>query len=189
MAERIYKLGTNSGKWKNVTSAELFASDKWTNLDPEFARRIFAMLNLLIDFGGSAGLGATYRSYESQRSTFLSRYHGVSGPSKKSVAWKGTDNRGVSYSFWEKNPGETSIAPPGMSYHDLVTSQGKCLAVDLMGYQSDRNLMQAYAPWFGLYMTWWDLSDPHHFQPIEVPHAKKYYNPKIHKLSYWSFKF
>lgn len=182
-----YKLGTNSGTFISVTREELLASQKWSYLDSEFARRVIAIIDLAIAHNKMANVGTTYRSYDDQVREFRKRYRGVKSRFRDSISWDGTDSSGTVYKYWVKKDKNTaSMAPPGATYHDLVTNEKKCLAIDLMGFREDRAFLRSAAPLFGLYMTT-DPTDPHHFQPIEVPLNKKLYNPNVHKLSKFTF--
>jgi hypothetical protein len=187
MTTVTYKIGNDQGTFDSIYYNDLVTNPRWTILDPEFARRVLALMTFAVANKKRAYLGPTYRSYETQRSQFLNRYYGVTARSSDTVTWAGTDNFGRSFNYWKKNtPDTTTTAPPGQSYHDLVTSQNKCIGVDLMGYESDRTFLREVAPRYGLWMQT-DPTDPHHFQPIEVPRSKIHYNPSTHTLRYFNF--
>lgn len=191
----IYKIGNPDGSWSDITYSQLIVDSRWQILDSEFARRIMGMIDAAKAAGKTVHIGWTYRTDSHQRNEFLSRYAGsVKVPTDQDksipgyyVYWDGVDGTGRRWTHWYKKSGKTTIAPPGQSYHGLVTKQQKCLGVDLLWLDPTvkthlTNIHELY----GVEMST-DPSDPYHFQPKEVPVSRKNYNPSSHSLSYYDF--
>lgn len=158
-----------SGQTKSLQELEAWAH--WQRADPEFRRRMLAMMDASIDAGRPVGVGSVWRSTEAQRTLFLSRYkpeddNDLTG----SVFWEGK--------YWEKLPGVAAAAPPGRSYHESTTATGKALAADMIGD----------IPWMNANCQRWGLkhfanvnSEPWHIQPIETPNSRRNYVPSQHE--------
>jgi len=142
----------------------------WQMLDPEFARRLEAFM---VAMGGKIGLGQGGRPPGQQEQLFRSRYYidDVHG----TVVWNGHR--------WAKLPGVASAAPPGRSYHEDTTPDGKALAADMVG---DVTLLAKYGPAYGLIEFGKVNGEPWHAQPLELPHARAdYIAAHMHPLAPW----
>lgn len=135
-------------------------------MDPELARRVLALLDASIDAGRPLGIGSIFRSYEQQLSLFLSRYH-VSPIG--TTTWDGKR--------WAKNPGVAAAAPPGKSYHEATTGEGKALAIDFIG---DLAWLKANCARFGLLEFSQVNNEPWHGQPYDVPKGRSSYRLVAH---------
>jgi hypothetical protein len=139
-----------------LTIVELERRQTWLGLDPEFRRRLIAMFDAS---GGKVGIGGGWRSAAQQEALFRSRYTPFDSP--PGTLWESQ--------YWRKNPGVAPSTPPGRSYHEDSTLGG-AIAADLIG---DLDIAHRLGPTFGLR----DLADvnnePWHFQPIEVPTARR----------------
>ena len=143
---------------RRLTFAELEQRRDWYMLDPEFRRRLIAMFDAS---NGTVGIGGGWRSAEAQRQLFLTRYY---PDPDGSVSWDGRR--------WSKRSGVASAAPPGRSYHEETTRDGKALAADLIG---DLNWVGVNAGRFGLH-DFSDVNDePWHVQPVEIPNSRTRY--------------
>lgn len=139
-----------------LTLVQLEQRQTWSGLDPEFRRRLLALFDAS---NGTLGIGGGWRSAAQQEALFRSRY--TSHDSPPGTLWLGK--------YWRLRPGMAPSTPPGRSYHEDSTPGG-AIAADLIG-----NLAfgLAHGKEFGLR----DLADvndePWHFQPIEVPTARR----------------
>jgi len=158
-----------------MTWAALKKTARWTGLDPEFARRIEAIINASITAGTPLGVGGTIRTTAGQTSLFLSRHHVVSvGGCCKYNGQRYALNSGVAHA-----------APPGSSYHEPTTAAGKCLAIDFVG---NLKFLAAHANEFGLFEFSHVNSEPWHAQPSEIPHGRSQYKSTLHEpLKPWTF--
>lgn len=162
----IYMAGYAGG---TKTREELLTWSVWLRFEPEFRRRLLAMMDAVISSGRKIGVGGGWRSSETQKALFLSRYHieddlDYSGD----TYWNGV--------FWEKNPGVAPAAPPGLSYHEPVTPDGFCYAVDLIG---DVLFADTIAANYGLVHFGNINGEPWHMQPAELPHSRRNYKPEM----------
>lgn len=148
---------------KMMTRDELLKWSVWLRFEPEFRRRLLALMDACVAAGKPIGVGGGWRSSDSQRNLFLSRYiveddNDFTGD----VFWEGK--------YWEKKAGAAPAAPPGLSYHEPCTPEGFCLAVDMVG---DVKFASTIADKYGLLHfgningEWW------HLQPAELPHSRR----------------
>jgi Putative peptidoglycan binding domain len=149
-----------------TTEAGLLAWGPWTRIDPEFRRRLKAMMDASIDSGHRTGIGGSWRSTASQTTLFLSRYIvDKDGNYNGDVYWNGN--------WYEKKDGVSPAAAPGTSYHESTTKQGMCLAVDMVG---DISWCRANEAKYGLR----DFADVNgeawHFQPVDIPTSRRFYS-------------
>lgn len=129
-------------------------------IDSEFRRRLFAMMQAAADQKVSLGIGGAWRSSAAQERLFRSRYEvAADGP----IRWNGQR--------WKHVRG-AGAAPPGRSYHEATTSEGACLAVDMIG---DLKWMAAHCAAYGL-TEFTDLKEPWHVQPVEIPRGRSGYS-------------
>lgn len=154
------------------TRDELLNWSVWLRFEPEFRRRLLAMMDEVVASGRKIGVGGGWRSTDAQRNLFLSRYHveddnDLTG----SIFWNGK--------FWEKNPGVAPAAPPGVSYHEPVTPEGYCFAVDLVG---DVAFAGTIAGKYGLLHFGNINGEPWHMQPYELPRSRRNYQPSMAPL-------
>lgn len=161
------------------TLEELQAWSHWQNLDPELARRTLALLDASILAGRPLGIGSIYRSEQQQRDLFLSRYRTVPTWVPGAISWDGK--------WWVKRAGVAAAAPPGRSYHEGTTPDGKALAIDFTG---DLKFLAEHADAYGLVEFSKVNSEPWHGQPKELPHARRrYVAATMHPLKEWSLPF
>lgn len=170
---RIYMTGY-AGSTR--TESSLLAWTVWQRFDPEFRRRLKALMDASIDAGHPVGIGGGWRSTEAQRNLFLSRYHKEDDRDLTgSVYWN--------QQWWEKNDGAAPAAPPGVSYHESTTRDGLCLAVDMIG---DLTWMTANCGKFGLIHFGNINGEKWHLQPAEIPHSRRNYSASLHEpLPVW----
>ena len=173
--------------------ASLLAWSTWARFDPEFARRLKMLMDAGIDAGHAIGVGGGWRSSEGQYSLFLSRYHPEDDSNPVGdTYWPHTLSSveaakfglpvGKRVDYWEKNPGVAAAAPPGRSYHESTTREGRCLAADMIG---DMNWMTSHAAAYGL-VHFANAGEPWHLQPIEIPHGRKNYSSTLYEpLKVW----
>lgn len=166
--------------------AGLLAWGVWARFDPEFARRLKLLMDASIDAGHLCGVGGGWRSTDQQRALFLSRYHpeddsDLSGD----TYWRYTlptpmygKAAGTVVEYWEKNPSVAPAAPPERSYHESTTTDGKCLAADMVG---DLGFIRDNAAKFGLLHFGNINGELWHLQPIEIPHARRNYVRALHE--------
>ena len=133
-------------------------------MDPEFQRRVFAMMEHAAGVGKSLGIGGAKRSSASQLAGFLQRHDVV----KIGGCCK---YQGKRYAL---KKGRAHMAPPGLSYHEETTPDGKCLAADMIG---DLGWMKANCGLFGLREFSKVGNEPWHVQPSEIPGARSGYKP------------
>ena len=146
-----------------VTESELVASEIWRGLDPELARRLLGMMKELAAHGIRYGVGGTLRSSEGQEQMFLTRHDQVSIGGCCTY-------RGRRYKL---KSGFAHAAPPGSSYHEECTPQGRCLAADTVG---DHWSAEKFMDRFGLLNFRNVNSEPWHFQPSDIPTGRKNFN-------------
>ena len=142
-------------------------------MDPEFRRRVFAMMEHAASVGRQLGIGGALRSSATQLAGFLARHDvvkigGCCGYNGKRYALK---------------KGRAHMAPPGRSYHEATTPDGKCLAADLVG---DIKWVGANCARFGLREFSKVNNEPWHVQPVDIPGGRGSYKPaKMHPLPVW----
>lgn len=138
-------------------------------LDPEFRRRVFAMMQAAGKAGRGLGIGESWRSSETQLRGFLDRHHEVQTGGC-------CQYNGKRYAL---NPHRAHMAPPGLSYHESTTPQGLALAVDMVG---NLKWMNANAERFGLVHFAQVNHEPWHVQPAELPASRRNYKPSMSPL-------
>lgn len=142
-------------------------------MDPEFRRRVFAMMEHAAGFGRQLGIGGAKRSSATQLAGFLNRHDvvrigGCCRYNGKRYALK---------------KGRAHMAPPGRSYHEGTTPDGRCLAADMVG---DLKWMGANCAQFGLREFSKVNNEPWHVQGCDYPGSRSQYNPaKMHPLPVW----
>ena len=139
-------------------------------MDPEFQRRVFAMMEHAAGVGKSLGIGGAKRSSATQLAGFLQRHDVV----KIGGCCRYEGKR------YKLKKGRAHMAPPGRSYHEGTTPDGKCLAADMIG---DLKWMGANCKLFGLREFSKVNNEPWHVQPSEIPGGRSGYKPaKMHPL-------
>jgi len=146
------------------TAQQLQSWSQWKGLDPEFARRILAIMDASIVAGRPLGVGGTIRTIEGQERLFLSRHYPVAKGGCCSY-------RGQRFAL---RPDVAHAAPPGRSYHEPVTAAGKCLAIDWIG--NYRFLAENCAA-YGLNEFSKINKEPWHSQPSSIPRGRSAYRP------------
>ena len=139
-------------------------------IDPEFRRRLFAMMQAAADVKVGLGIGSSWRSSTTQERLFRARYEvAPDGP----IRWNGQR--------WKHVRG-AAAAPPGRSYHESTTEEGGCLAVDMVG-----NLawMAAHCKAYGLVEFSQVNSEPWHVQPSDIPKGRSSYSDRYDPLPVW----
>lgn len=162
-----------------VTLAQMRTRSDVQMLDPEFRRRVFAMMRAARRAGVPLGIGGAGRSTAQQTALFLARhYEDPNG----AIYWNGKR--------WTRKAGVAAAAPPGLSYHEETTPTGGALAVDMVPPTS-LAWMAANCARFGLV----HLGPPSpvnelwHVQPADVPASRRSYNALWHHpLPRLSFK-
>lgn len=91
--------------------------------------------------------------------------------------WRSSERQAENY---RRDP--DTYAPPGYSYHE-PTLNGWALAVDLLNYQPAIGWANDNAERYGLVHFKNVNGEPWHFQPMEIPKARRYFDPAKHKLS------
>jgi len=129
-------------------------------LDPEFRRRLFAMMQAAADSRVSLGIGGAWRSSATQERLFRSRYE---VDPAGTIVWNGQR--------WKHVRG-AAAAPPGISYHESTTGEGGALAVDMVG---DLGWMKQHCAGYGL-IEFTDLGEPWHVQPKEISRSRRGYS-------------
>lgn len=146
---------------KMVDLAGLQAWSGWQGIDAEMQRRVLRLMDASIAEGHPVGIGGSLRTTLGQTQLFLSRHHVVTVGGCCSYMGK----------RYGLNVGAAHAAPPGLSYHEPVTREGKCLAIDFVG---DMGWLDANCERYGLL---WLSPEPWHVQPSELPKGRSAYIP------------
>lgn len=165
-----YKFGYKGAR---LTLAQMEKSDTWGRVDPVLRQRVVRMIDACPH---DLGIGGGWRSTSEQEAMFRSRYvaHNAKPSGVKAVEWNGK--------WWTKKPGVADAAPPGRSFHEESTPDGYALAVDLLNTQPAIGWVVLHAAEFGLVHFADVNSEPWHVQPIEIPTARRLYDPAKHRL-------
>ena len=162
-----------SGTVRTLESLQQWS--QWQNLDPEMQRRILGIMDASIVAGTPLGVGGTFRTYDSQYQLFLSRHQEVSVAAPHCCTFNGR--------YWQLRSGMAHAAPPGRSYHEATTPQGKCLAIDFIG---NLTFLKNNAAAYGLKEFSNVNNEPWHAQPVEVPNARVNYDAAKYPLKLWA---
>lgn len=146
---------------------ELQQWSHWKGLDPELQRRVLALMDASIAAGRPVGVGEIVRSTTSQTNLFFSRHVEVS--SGGCCNYQGKN--------YQLRAGVAHAAPPGKSYHEPTTPQGKSLALDMVG---DMRWMDANCKAYGLMNFALVNSEPWHLQGTDYPTGRGRYVASIH---------
>jgi hypothetical protein len=136
---------------KQASLAEIKNKASFKRLHPTMQQRLLAMMRE----NPNVGFGGGYRSGDSQKQMFLSRYRRTD--EKTGIYWDG--------SYWEHVRG-AAAAPPGRSMHEIG------LAADLTG---DTAWVTRNAARFGLKNFATVNNEPWHVQPAELPNSRSEY--------------
>jgi hypothetical protein len=154
-----------------LTIRQLRQQSTFALLDPEFQRRVIALMRAGRRAGHDIGVGGAARTTAQQTALFLSRHHEV--PSGGCCTLNGKR--------YALTAGKAHAAPPGRSYHEPTTPAGKALAVDMVGWED--GWMTTQLPRYGLR----DIpGEKWHLQPAEVAGARSQYRGP-HPLPKWRF--
>lgn len=168
--ERLYMTGYSGAK---RTESALLAWSVWNRFDPEFRRRLKMLMDASIDANHPTGIGGGWRSSVTQRAGFLDRHDRV-------LVGGCCKFEGKRYKL---KKGRAHMAPPGLSYHESTTKDGKCLAADMVG---DMRWMADHCSKFGLRHFEKVNGEIWHLQPVEVPGSRSYYSSERYEpLSVW----
>jgi hypothetical protein len=170
MMDKMYMTGYSGAK---RTENGLLAWSVWARFDPEFRRRLKMLMDASIAAGRPVGIGGGWRASLTQKVGFLDRH--------EKVLFGGCCKfEGARYKL---KKGRAHMAPPGMSYHESTTKDGKCLAVDMVG---DMKWMTAHCEKYGLIHFGNVNGEEWHLQPIEIPHSRSRYSSKYEPLKPWA---
>jgi hypothetical protein len=158
---------------KTVDRAGLEAWSEWRMLDPEYQRRALAIMDAAAADGRPLGIGSVFRTFARQEQLFLNRHRVVASGGCCSYQGK----------RWELNKGTAHAAPPGQSYHEATTPDGKALAVDFIG---DLRYLAEHGQTYGIIEFSKVNREPWHGQPADIPKGRSLYRPdRHHPLSRW----
>lgn len=158
----LFPYGYRGGK---LTLEQYMTISVIRRIDSEFRRRLFAMMQAAADSKVSLGIGGAWRSSTSQEQLFRSRYQ---VDPAGDIRWNGQR--------WKHVRG-AAAAPPGRSYHEGTTSEGACLAVDMIG---DLVWMKAHCAAYGLVEFSGVNKEPWHVQPVDIPRGRSGYSIDKH---------
>ena len=158
--ELLYPLGYSG---KLVNEQQFVASTMWRGIDPEFGRRLLALMRALGEQGVRYGVGEALRLASTQERLFLERHVVVS--SGGCCGWQGKR--------YQLKAGVAHAAPPGASYHEDCTPDGKCLAVDMIGDHVKAELLLSK---FGLLNFRQVNGEPWHLQCSDLPTRRRLFD-------------
>jgi len=160
----LYPYGYAGAK---LTLEQIAAKSQIAMMDPEFQRRVFAMMRVAKKAGVSLGIGGAGRTTASQTALFLRRHEQV-------LVGGCCRYQGKRYKL---KPHNAHAAPPGLSYHEPTTPAGKVLAADMIG---NLKWMAGACGEFGLREFSKVNSEPWHIQPAEIPGGRSSYSAARH---------
>lgn len=143
-----------------TATTDLNALDAWAQWEPEFGRRVKALIAHSFTAGFPLGVGGAIRSGAVADAQFIARHH-VVGPTENpnmqpyDWTWRGQ--------HWRLNPGAAPCAPDGYTWHGAVPNDGLCYAADMTG---DMVWMDGQ---LGAYGLKWVAPERWHVQPVEIP--------------------
>lgn len=158
------------------TLAELKAWSRFAMIHPEVQRRVIALMDAARANGVDLGIGGGFRTYEEQKSLFLSRHNQVA--SGGCCGFEGKRYALVS--------GMAHAAPPYRSYHEGTVSLNGTLygvALDMVNWQNGwmENNLAAYG--MRSFATLSGNIEPWHIQPASFPSSRAAYDPNVHILT------
>lgn len=164
---RVYPYGYGG---KTKTEAEYDAWSVWQAFDPEYARRLRAVMEFAHDHGHTVGVGGGIRTRLGQLGLFLSRHHSVTTGGCCTY-----DGNRYAVNVVNGKP-VAHAAPPGQSYHEETTPDDKCLAADMIP-PTELQWIAPHLPRFGL-KHFGDVNrELWHWQPVEISNSRRNYNP------------
>lgn len=176
---QTYLYGYGNGSFGASTTRRtkdyIMSATQFTKVHPEHMRRLFGLADAVIAQGSDYGFGGGWRSSETQKTLFLSRYKrvSISTPTPGTIYWDGSPSWPELAGYYLHVSG-ASAAPPGKSYHESTTDNGLgfALAVDMVG---DHTVGNKLGGAYGVINFSNVNSEPWHYQPIEIPHARSNY--------------
>ena len=157
---------------KRYTLPQIEQFETWNRVNPELRERILCMID---QCPHDLGIGSGWRSSEVQQRLFESRYTPYKEP--PGIYWDGA--------YWRRNAGAAPAAPPGRSYHESTDPKGYALAVDLLNYNPAIGWANANDRAYGVNDFAAVNNEAWHYQPVEIPTARRNYNPAVHVLQNW----
>jgi hypothetical protein len=182
-----YGSGPHDASPTRRTRGYIQAQGQFSKVDPELMDRLFRLCDRVIAAGGDYGFGGGWRSSLQQRNLFLSRYTRIQttqAPNPgRGLWWDGSPSWPQDAGWYVHTSGAPS-APPGRSYHESTTNGGLgfALAVDMVG---THNIGNAMAAAHGLNSFEDVNAEPWHYQPIEIPNARRNYTGQFENPSQW----
>lgn len=162
------------------TLTQLKAWIRFANIHPEIQKRVIGLMDAARAHGVDLGVGGGFRTFEEQKSLFLSRHNRVA--SGGCCSFEGSRYALVA--------GMAHAAPPYRSFHEGTISLNSKLygvALDMVGWENgwmEKNLaaygLRSFAALSG------SMREPWHIQPIEFPTSRSSYDPKLHTLKNWT---
>lgn len=191
MAEQTYLYSYGNGPHgaspTRRTRGYIEAQGQFSKVHPELMDRLFRLCDAVIAAGGDYGFGGGWRSSLQQRNLFLSRYTRIQttqAPNPgRGLWWDGSPSWPQDAGWYVHTSGAPS-APPGRSYHESTTNGGLgfALAVDMVGTHAIGNRL---ASAFGLNSFEDVNAEPWHYQPIEIPNARRNYGGQFENPTPW----
>lgn len=157
---------------QRVDLAGLRAWSRFAGVHPEVQKRVIAMMDAARAAGVDLGVGGAFRSTAEQESLFLQRHE----PSLTGCCW-------YRLRRWRLRDGMAHAAPPGKSFHEPCID-GKCLALDMVGWESGWLERNAGAFWM---RTFTEVNGERwHVQPSEIAASRSSWSPTTQPLKTWS---
>lgn len=179
--ERTYLWSYGDGPFGASTSrrtrAQILAHPRFAKVHPVLMDRLFALADAVIAAGGDYGFGGGWRSSIDQYNLFRSRYERTADGF--GIYWNGQPNWPNEAGWYVRVRG-AAAAPPGSSYHESTTREGFALAVDMVG---DHTRANALAARFGVRHFANVNNEPWHYQPVEIPNARRNYRGEFENVS------
>ena len=180
MAERTYLYSYGDGPFgassTRRTREYILAQPKFAQVHPVLMARLFDLCDAVQDAGSDYGFGGGWRSSVDQKNLFVSRY--VKVDKWTGLYWDGSPDWPELAGYYVHASGAPS-APPGRSYHESTTGDGFALAVDMVGNHKVGNPMAAR---FQLKQFADVNGEPWHYQPIEIPNARRSYGGEFENV-------
>lgn len=183
MAERTYLYSYGAGPFgaspTRRTREYIESRETFAKVHPVLMDRLFDLADAVIDAGSDYGFGSGWRSSTQQMQVFTSRYTKVD--TWTGIYWDGSPDWPDKAGYYVHSSGAPS-APPGRSYHESTTDGGKgfALAVDMVG---DHRLGNPMAANFGLRHFANVNGEPWHYQPVEIPNARRSYGGEFENVT------
>lgn len=180
MPDRTYLYGYGDGPHgasaTRRTRAYIEEQPQFAKVHPVLMGRLFDLADLVIDAGSDYGFGGGWRSSVGQKTLFTSRYTKVD--TWTGLYWDGSPSWPELAGYYVHTSGAPS-APPGRSYHESTTGDGYALAVDMVG---DHRVGNPMAAGVGLRHFATVNGEPWHYQPVEIPNARRSYGGEFENV-------